>query len=72
MLVTFRSRIQATLLLTPAIMLLLVWIGRFAGTEEIAKMGLLQFSLWALGAGFGISAMVTLYISYLCKSASKG
>jgi hypothetical protein len=35
MLKTVRSRVLATLLLTPAIVLLLVWIGRFAGADAV-------------------------------------
>lgn len=71
MLTTIRSRVLSALLLTPAIALLLVWIGRFAGTDEVARIGVLQFLLWSLGAGFGIAATITLYIAYMCKSADK-
>lgn len=66
---SLNSRVIATSLLTPGVMLLLVWIGRFAGSEEIARIGILQYLMWALGAAFGIAAIVTLYISYLFKSA---
>ena len=68
---TLRTRAIATLLLTPGIMLLLVWGGRFSGPEEAAKIGIANFLLWAFGAAFGISAVITLYIAYLYKSAGK-
>lgn len=67
----FRSRATATCLLTPGVMLLLVWIGRFCGTEEVARIGIPQFLLWALGTGFGISAIITLYVSYVCVPPTK-
>lgn len=72
MLTTIRSRALSALLLTPAIMLLLVWIGRFAGADEVARIGSLQFVLWAFGVAFGIAATITLYIAYLVKPAGKG
>lgn len=68
MLKTIRSRVLATLLLSPALLLLLVWVGRFAGSDEVARMGIVQFSIWAFGAALGISATVTLYIAFLTKS----
>ena len=68
---TLHSRVIATSLLTPGVMLLLVWIGRFSGSEEIARIGILQFLMWAFGAAFGIAAIVTLYVSYLYKSAGE-
>jgi hypothetical protein len=71
MLKTVRSRVLATLLLTPAIVLLLVWIGRFAGADEVARIGNMQFVLWAFGVAFGIAATITLYIAFLVKSACK-
>ena len=71
-LTTLRSRVLSALLLTPAIMLLLVWIGRFAGADEVAKIGSVQFVLWAFGVAFGIAATITLYIAYLAKSVCKG
>ncbi len=66
---SLRSRITAALLLTPGIMLLLAWIARFAGPEEAARIGTTGFLLWAFGAAFGISAIVTLYVSYIVKTS---
>ena len=72
MLTTIRSRVLSALLLTPAIMLSLVWIGRFAGADEVARVGIVQFLLWAFCVAFGIAAIITLYVAYLHKSADKG
>lgn len=71
MLNTFRKRLISTLVLTPGIMLLLIWIGRFAGAETLAEMGVLSFLLWALGVAFGIAATITLYVAYLTQSTGK-
>lgn len=71
MLTTARKRLISALLLTPGIMLLLVWIGRFAGAEAAAEMGVFPFLLWALGVAFGIAATITLYVAHLTKSAGK-
>jgi membrane-associated protease RseP (regulator of RpoE activity) len=68
MLKTARTRFLSTLLLTPAIILVLVWIGRFAGADEVARIGIAQFLLWAAGVGFGVAATITLYIAYLTKA----
>jgi hypothetical protein len=57
------SRLKASLLLTPAIMLPLAWIGRFAGAEEVATMGLTSFVLWSAGVAFVIAYLVTMYVS---------
>lgn len=71
MLKTLRGRIVSALMLTPAIMLLLVWIGRFAGSDEVANIGAVQFLFWAFGVAFGMAAMITLHIAYLQKSVGK-
>lgn len=71
MLMKIRSRISSALLLTPAIMLLLIWIARFAGPDETARLGSLPLLLWAFAVAFGMAATITLYVAYLCKSAAK-
>lgn len=71
MLKTVRNRIFSALLLTPAIVLLLVWIARFAGPDEAARLGTLPLLLWAFAVAFGMAATITLYIAYLCESAAK-
>ena len=67
----FLNRLKSCLILTPAIMLLLVWIGRFAGAEEIARIGVWQFVLWATGVSFTISWCVTLYTRHLVGTSDK-
>lgn len=71
MLTTIRTRLTASLLLTPAIMLILVWVGRIAGADEVARMGIAQFLLLAAGVAFAVAATVTLYIAYVTKTAEK-
>ena len=62
---TWRTRSKASLILTPAILLLLVWIGTFAGVEAVAKMGLIRFMLSAIVASIVIAYCVTLYLDFV-------
>lgn len=59
------TRSKASLILAPAILLLLVWIGTFAGAEAVAKMGLTRFVLLAIVASIVIAYCVTLYVSFV-------
>ena len=65
------ARLKTSLLLTPAILLLLVWIGRFSGAEEIAKMGLTSFLLWGVLTSVAISYCVTLFFSSLLSNTER-
>ena len=65
------DRLKPCLILTPAIMLLLVWIGRFAGAEEVARIGVWQFVLWAAAVSFAISWCVTMYARHLVGTSDK-
>ena len=65
------DRLKPCLILTPAIMLLLVWIGRFAGAEEVARIGVWQFVLWAAAVSFAISWCVTMYTRHLVGTSDK-
>ena len=65
------DRLKPCLILTPAIMLLLVWIGRFAGAEEVARIGVWQFVLWAAAVSFAISWCVTMYTRHLVGPSDK-
>lgn len=67
---TKKQRFTASLVLTPAVLLLLVWIGRFPGSEEVARMGLVPFLLWALATSIVIAYCVTLYIAYVFDRSS--
>lgn len=71
MLTTIGKRLTSSLLLTPGLVLLLIWIGRFGGADEIVRLGVWQFLLWAAVVGFGIAATITLYIAHINKSADK-
>ena len=59
------NRLKASLALTPAFLLLLVWIGRFAGAIEVVEMGLMPFLLWAAAVSFAMSWCVTLFVSLI-------
>jgi hypothetical protein len=62
---SWRTRSKASLILTPAILLLLVWIGTFAGVEAVANMGLMRFMLSASVASIVIAYCVTLYLDFM-------
>lgn len=61
------GRLKSSLVLTPAIMFLLVWIGRFSGGDEVMRIGIFQFLLWACASAFAIAYCITFYAAYLCK-----
>lgn len=65
------NRLKASLVLTPAILLLLCWIARFAGTEEVARIGIVQFVLWAAAASLVMAYCITLYVSFVARSLFK-
>jgi hypothetical protein len=69
MLNPLRKRLLSSLILTPGIMLLLVWIGRFAGAKVAGAMGIVPFLPWAFAAAFGIAATTTLYAAPLTSPA---
>lgn len=61
------NRFKACLILSPAILLLLCWIARFAGAEEVTRIGLIPFVAWAAIASFAMSYCITLYVSFLAR-----
>jgi hypothetical protein len=63
-------RLKASLLLAPALFLLLCWIGRFAGPEQVMRLGILPFALLSAAVAIAIAYFVTLYVHYLAKSRS--
>lgn len=62
------ARLKASLLLAPALFLLLCWIGRFAGAEEVLRIGMLPFVLLAAAVAIAIAYFVTLYAGHLTKN----
>ena len=63
------NRLKASLVLTPAILVLLCWVARFAGAEEVIRIGIVPFLLWAAAASsFVMAYLVTLYISFVAKT----
>lgn len=61
------TRLKASLILAPAILLLLAWIARFVGAEEVARMGIVPFALWAAAVALAMAYLVTLYVSFIAK-----
>lgn len=62
------NRLKVSLVLTPAILVLLCWMARFAGAEEIVRIGIIPFLLWAAAASFVMAYLVTLYVSFVAKT----
>ncbi len=61
------NRLKASLVLAPAILVLLCWIARFAGAEEVVRIGILPFVLWAAAASLVMAYVITLYVSFVAK-----
>jgi hypothetical protein len=61
------DRLKASFILTPAILLLLCWIARFAAPEEVVRIGIAPFVLWAAAVSFVMAYLVTLYISFVAQ-----
>ena len=62
------NRLKASLVLAPAILVLLCWVARFAGAEEVIRIGIVPFLLWAAAASFVMAYLVTLYVSFVAKT----
>jgi hypothetical protein len=65
------DRLKSSLILTPAILLLLVWIGTFSGMETVAKLGITKFMFGALVASLLMSYCVTLYVAFVSDQKRK-
>lgn len=68
---TWTSRLKASLTLTPAILLLLVWIGTFSGMEAVAKIGVVKFAIWAFVAALVMAYCVTLYVNFILDQSKR-
>lgn len=64
-------RLKASFLLSPAVLLLLVFIGRFAGGDLIHGVGLMSFLGWAAACAVAISYVVTLYVAFVADLLKK-
>lgn len=62
-----KTNIKLSLILTPAIFLLVFWILVLSNSGLIATTGLLQMILWALLLSFGTAYSVTLFINETWK-----
>lgn len=65
------NRLKASLILAPAILLLLCAVGRFAGAEQVLRMGIVTFLLWAGAASVVMAYLITLYASYVAQALFK-
>ena len=65
------NRLKASLILAPAVLILLCWLGRFAGVEEVSRIGIFPFILWAAVAAIVTAYIITLYISFIVKMLFK-
>ena len=68
---TMLNRLKASCILAPAILLLLCWIGRFAGVEEVTRIGIVPFVLWAGATAIVTSYLITLYASFVANTLFK-
>lgn len=68
---TWTSRLKASLTLTPAILLLLVWIGTFSGMEVVAKIGVAKFVIGSFVAALVMAYCVTLYVDIILDSSKR-
>ena len=60
------SRLKASLLLTPAIILLLAWVAVYGGSsDEVSRMGIPVFLVWVTAISLAISYCITLYVARL-------
>lgn len=62
------NRLKASLILAPYILLLLCWVGRFAGADEVLQIGIVPFVLWATVAAIVMAYLITLYVSFVAKT----
>jgi hypothetical protein len=60
-------RLKSSLILTPAFLVLYVWIGVFAGEAVITLIGTGKFFALSVIAAFTTTYCITLYVSYLQK-----
>lgn len=65
------DRLKASLILAPAILLLLCAVGRFAGAEQVLRMGIVTFLLWAGAASVVMAYLITLYASFVAQALFK-
>lgn len=60
------SRLKASLLLTPAISLLLIWVAVYGGSSaEVSRIGIPVFLAWAFATSLAIAYCITLYVANL-------
>lgn len=62
---TITIRLKAALPLAAAVFVFLVWLGRFAGADEIAQLGITEFVAWSVAVALIIAWSIILSIASL-------
>lgn len=65
------DRLKVSLVLAPAILVLLCWMARFAGAEEVVRIGVVPFLLWAGAASLVMAYLITLYVFVVANTLSR-
>jgi hypothetical protein len=68
----YLPNLKSTLILTPAIFLLALWIMIFSSSSILETIGLFKLTLWALLLAFGVAYSITLFVhEMLDRNAQK-
>ena len=65
------TRFKASLILAPVFLLLLCWIGCFGGAEQVSRVGIVPFLLWATVGAIAMAYLITLYVSFVSQAMFK-
>lgn len=59
------NRIKKTLVLTPGVYLIVLWVLALSDSPQLETTGVFQLALWGLLLSFGAAYSITLYLSML-------
>ena len=59
------TRLKSALILAPAILIVLIWIGVFAGGAAVAFIGIPTFLALSVVAAITTAYCISLYVSYV-------
>jgi hypothetical protein len=65
MLNSIKNRLVGSVVLAPAIFVVLIWFGRYSASEEIAKTGIASFVLLTAGVSIVVAYCLTMFIAFL-------
>ena len=63
----YLPNLKSTLILTPGIFLLTLWIMIFSSSGILEAQGLFKLTLWALIVAFGAAYSITLFVHQMLK-----